>query len=164
MFSGIDNDAAFLFSKTCIMKKGISFLVVFLLSGVMALYGKKISHIIKAKPETKTVRFSVFAGTDYSPSLYKKSKAKVVLTICRFKRDKQEVIWEGTIDEGYVKNYPSSDNLLFREVSVHNVYDSKETVAAYYKVIYDYKGSKISYEDGISLSRGSSLDSMRISI
>ena len=146
------------------MKKSISFLVIFLLTGVMALYGKKMSHLITAKPETKTVRFSVFAGTDYSPSLYKKSKAKVVLTIVKFKGDKQEVMWEGTIDEGYVKNYPSPDKSLFREVSVHNVYDYNESLAAYYTVIYDYKGSKISYQEGISLSGGSRIDSMKISI
>lgn len=146
------------------MKKGIFILVFFLFSGVMALYGKKISHIIAEKPKTKTVRFSVFAGTDYSTFLYKKSKAKVILTICRFNHDKQEVVWEGVIDRGSIKNYPSFANSIFKEVSVHNVYDRNETLAAYYKVIYDYKGSKMSYEEGISLSAGSGADSLKISI
>ena len=137
---------------------------MFLFTGVMALYGKKISRIITQRPETKTVRFSVFAGTDYSTPLYKKSKAKVVLTICRFYNDKQEVVWEGVIDKGSIKNYPSRQNAVFREVSVHDVIDHTETLAAYYKVIYDYKGSEISYEEGISLSRGSNTDSLKIGI
>jgi hypothetical protein len=146
------------------MKKGISILMVFLFSGAMALYGKKISHIITAKPVTKTIRFLVFTGTDYSSSLYKKSNAKVILTICRFYDDKQQIVWEGVIDKGSIKNYPSSPNSLFREVSVYNIFDRTETLAAYYKVIYDYKGSKMSYEEGLSLSAGSGADSLKISI
>ena len=146
------------------MKKGICILMFLLLSGVAGLYGKKISHIITAKPATKTVHFRVFAGTDYSTSLYKKSRAKVILTICKFVEDRQEVIWEGVIDEGRIKNYPLSGNPLFREVSVHNVYDREETLAAYYKVIYDYKGSKMFYEEGITLSPGSLTNFLNISI
>jgi hypothetical protein len=146
------------------MKKGICILMFLLLSGVVGLYGKKISHIIKAKPETKTIHFRVFAGTDYSTSLYKKSRAKVILTVCKFVEDRQEVVWEGVIDQGRIRNYPLSGNPLFREVSFHNIYDRDETLAAYYRVIYDYKGSRMFYEEGITLSPGSSTDSLIISI
>ena len=146
------------------MKKGIFILVVFLFTGVIAMYGKRMRHIIAEKPETKTVRFSVFAGTDYSTFPYKKSKARVILTIYRFIDNKQELVWEGQINKGSVKSYPSDANPLFKEVSVYNVYDRNETLAAYYKVIYDYKGSTVSYEEGLSLSPGSGADSLNISI
>ncbi|MCW3113742.1 MAG: hypothetical protein JWR18_2138 [Segetibacter sp.] len=146
------------------MKKGIFVLVVFLFTGIIGMYGKRIGHIIAEKPEIKTVRFSVFAGTDYSKYQYKKSKAKVVLTVYRFAGDKQELVWEGEIDKGSIKSYPSPDQPIFKEVSVFNVYDRNETLAAYYKVIYDYKGSEISYEEGISLSAGSNIDLLKIPI
>ena len=159
------NDAAiFIQQKMCIMKKGLLVLVLFLFSGAMALYGKRISYLIAEKPQTKTVRFSVFAGTDYSSALYKRSKAKVFLTICRFSGSQQEIVWEGIIDEGYIKNYPETGNSLIREISVHNVYDVNESLAAYYKVIYDNKGSEMSYQQGISLSPGTGIDSLKISI
>ena len=148
----------------CIMKKGLLVLMVFLLSGAMALYGKRISNIVRAKPETKTVRFLVYAGTDYSPSLYKKSNATVTMTIYRFKNDGREVIWEGIIGQRSVKSFPSPYNAVYREVSVHNVYDRVETIAASYKVTYDYKGSDMSYEEAIPLSEGSKADSLRIAI
>jgi hypothetical protein len=146
------------------MKKVISILVIFLCSGAMGLYGKKISHLIAEKPETKTVRFSVFAGTDYSKSLYKNSNAQVVLTIYRYSNDKREVVWEGVIDKGSIKNYPVEDNSIVREVSVYNVYERNETIAAIYKVVYDYKGYKMSYEEGIPLTHGSAADSLKIRI
>ncbi|MDQ6812246.1 MAG: hypothetical protein M3040_00680 [Bacteroidota bacterium] len=146
------------------MKKGIFILVFFLFSSVVVLYGKKIRHIIAEKPETKTVRFSVFAGTDYSTFLYKKSKAKVILSIYRFENKEQILVWQGEIDRGSIKNYPAASNPLFKEVSVFNVYDHNETLAAYYKVVYDYKGSQVSYEEGISLGAGSGLDTFNIAI
>lgn len=146
------------------MKKSILILVMFLFSGVMALYGKRISHLVTPKAETKTVRFSVFAGTDYSTPLYKKSRAKVVLTICRYSADKQEIVWEGIVDKGFIKKYPGKDDAIFREVSIHNVYDRSETLAAYYKVVYEYKGSEITYEEGVTLSAGSATDSLSVGI
>lgn len=71
------------------MKKAIFILVVFLFTGIVGMYGKRMRQIIAEKPETKTVHFSVFAGTDYSTFLYKKSKVKIILTIYRFADDKQ---------------------------------------------------------------------------
>jgi len=146
------------------MKKGICVLAAFLISGAASLYGKKIRQMISEKPENKTISFSVFAGTDYSAPLYRKQKARVILTICRFKGGKQEIIWQEVIDKGNINNYPDSSKVLYREVSVNNVFDSKEIVAAYYKVLYNSKGSKISYENGISLLPGSRSDSLQISI
>jgi len=146
------------------MKKGIFILMFFLLSGIAGLYGKKISHIIKPKSDTKTVRFFVFAGTDYSTNLYKKSKARVILTICRFRGAQEEVVWEGVVDEGAIKNYPSRVNSILKEVSVYNVSDRIETLAAYYKVVYDYKGSTMTYQEGITLGDGSGTDSLKIAI
>ncbi len=146
------------------MKKCIGILAVIFISGVVTLYGKKITHIISEKPENKTVRFSVFAGTNYSGSLYKKSKTKVNLTIIRFTGNDQEIVWEGVVDEGRVKNYPASSKPLYREVRVYNVYDRNETLVAYYEVVYDSKGSKMSYMEGITLSPGSKVDSLQISL
>jgi hypothetical protein len=146
------------------MKKCIGILAVFFISGVVTLHGKKITHLISEKPENKTVRFSVFAGTDYSGSLYKKTKTKVNLTIVRFSNDKQEIVWEGVVDEGRVKNYPSMYKPLYKQVRVYNVYDRNQTLAAYYEVVYESKGSRMSYMQGITLSRGSKVDSLQISI
>lgn len=145
------------------MKKGICILAAFLISGAATLYGKKIGQMIFEKPENKKVSFLVFAGTDYSAPRYRKQRAKVVLTIRRFQGDKQEIIWQEVIDRN-INNYPRSSKVLYREVSVHNVFDSKEIVAAYYSVLYISGGSKISYENGISLSSGSKSDSLQISI
>jgi hypothetical protein len=145
------------------MRKAICILAVLLVSGVASLYGKRISHIISEKPSNKTVRFSVFA-TDYSAPIFKKTKAKVTLTILKFYDGKQEIVWEGVVDEKGVRNYPNRSKSLYREVCIHNARDSKETYSAYYEVVYDFKGSKMSYVEGINLSKGSGTDSLKVSI
>lgn len=146
------------------MRKGIFILVIFLFTGIIGMYGSRIRQIIAEKSETKTIRFSVFAGTDYSKSIYNKSNAKIFLSVYKYNRGKQELVWEHEIDKGSVKNYPSILKSVFREVTVYNVYDRNETLAAFYRVVYDYKGSMLSYQEGISLSKGSITDSLKISI
>jgi len=146
------------------MKRFICILAVFLLSGAATLYGKKIRQIISEKPETKTVSFEVYAGTDYSAALYKKSKAKVILTVCKFSEGSPEIVWQGVVDNGGVKNYPSPSDPLYKEVSIYNVFDSHEKLAAYYEVIYESRGSKLSYLQGINLKSGSKEDLVKIAI
>ena len=146
------------------MKKGILMLTVFLISGAATLYGKKIRQIVFEKPQSKTVRFLVFAGTDYSAPIYKKEKAKVSLTISRLVDGKEEMIWEEVLDKGSVRNFPKYSNAMYREVCVHNVLDGRETLVAYYKVSYDSRKSMMSYVHGEALSPGSQLDSLQIKI
>jgi hypothetical protein len=145
------------------MRKAICILAVLLVTGVASLYGKRIGYIISQKPSNKTVRFSVYAA-DYSAPIFKKSKAKVTLTICKFYNGQQETVWEGVIDEKGVKDYPARSKSLYRSVCIHNIYDNKETLGAYYEVVYDFNGSKMSYVEGISLSKGSGVDSLHVSI
>lgn len=146
------------------MKKLIAFVAVFLISGAVALYGKKINYLIFEKGTTKTVKFSIYAGSDYSASLYKKSKARVILTIYKFAGNERTVVWEGSVDERSVKNYPASSSPLIRKVSIHDVFESRETLVASYKVEYDSKESKLMYEDGTILSRGTENDILEIAI
>jgi hypothetical protein len=82
------------------MKKLVAFIAVFFISGAVALYGKKINYLMFEKGTTKTVKFSIYAGSDYSASLYKKSKARVILTVYKYAGDERTVVWEGNVDEG----------------------------------------------------------------
>lgn len=156
--------AIFYLTENVFMKKGISLVAVLVMSSAIALYGKKISFMIYEKPATKTVEFSVFAGSDYSSSLYKKSKASVVLTVYKYAGDSREVVWEGKIDEGNLKNYPSASRPVLRKVSIYNVYESKETLVAAYRVVYDSKESKLCYEDGVILSKGTTTNTLAVKI
>ncbi|GEO07802.1 hypothetical protein SAE01_02980 [Segetibacter aerophilus] len=139
-------------------------LVVFLISGAATLYGKKIRQIIFEKPQNKTVRFLVFAGTDYSAPIYKKEKATVSLTISRLTNGKEEIVWQEVLDKGSVRNFPNYSNAMYREVCVHNVFDNRETLVAYYTVSYASRKSQMSYVQGEALPQGSALDTLQVKI
>ena len=91
------------------MKRSLLLLGPILFS--IALQGK-VTDIIKPEvPVSKTVRFSVFAATDYTSALYHQSKAKVLLSIWKYKGKDQQVMWSEVIDEGKLKNYPLESKL-----------------------------------------------------
>ena len=135
-----------------------------LLGGVVTLYGKKLHRITFTKTEQKTITFRIYTGTDYSSSLYKRLKAEVELTIYRFEDGEKILVWKDVVDEGKIKKFPTVNSPVYREVTVYNVVDRKETLAAYYKVSYVSGKSNIAYEKGLTLSPGSSTDSLEISL
>lgn len=135
-----------------------------LIMSAMGLYGKRFSVLIAEKPVARSIEFAVYAGSDYSSPLYKKSSAKVVLSLYRFADNSRELLWEGEVNEGSVKNYPSETDPIIKRVTLYNVFEKRETIVASYKVIYDALESELSYEDGMVLTRGEKENSVAIKI
>ncbi len=130
----------------------------------LALQGGVRKILMAEVPVRKTVCFSVYASTNYSTKLYKQSKAKILLSIWKYNRGKQQLVWSSTIDAGSLKNYPSADQALFKEVSIYNVKEKQEILVAGYKVIYDQKGSTIAYDKGYIVPVGDSTKMLSIPI
>ncbi len=144
------------------MKRSLLLIGPFLFS--VALQGEVQDIIKPEQPVTKTVQFSVFAGSKYSSSLYKHSKAKVELSIWKRNKSYTEMVWHATIDAGKLKNYPSFDSAIFKEVNVHGIIEGRETLIAGYKVIYDWKGSKLSYDRGKIVTEGTKANKVTVGI
>ena len=138
--------------------------VFILFGGVASLYGKKIQRITFPKVDNKTITFKIYTGTDYSSSLYKRLKAEVELTIYKYSNGQKTLVWKDIVDESKIKKYPTFSSPVYREVTVFNVNDNKETLAVFYKVVYVTGKSNICYEKGLLLSTGSSTDSLNISL
>lgn len=144
------------------MKKSFLLLGPILFS--IALQGN-VTDIIKPElPVSKTIRFSVFAATDYSSALYSQSKAKVLLSIWKYKGSVYELVWSDFIDEGKLKNYPAEENALFREVNLNNVREKSERLVIGYKIIYSSKGSQLSYDKGFIVPVGKKSKELPVSL
>ena len=144
------------------MKRSLLLIGPFLFS--VALQGKVQDIIKPEQPVTKTIQFSIFAGSKYSSALYKQSKAKVELSIWKYSKSNTELVWHTTIDQGRLKNYPGADEAIFREVNVHGILEGKETLVAGYKVIYDWKGSQLSYDKGKIVKKGAEANTVTVGI
>ncbi|HEX8332971.1 MAG TPA: hypothetical protein VF622_10125 [Segetibacter sp.] len=144
------------------MKKSFLLLGPILFS--IALQGN-VTDIIKPEiPVSKTIRFSVFAASDYTSPLYKQSKAKVLLSIWKYKGSSQQLVWSQVIDEGKLKNYPAEESALFREVNINNVLEKSERLVAGYKIIYNSKGSELSYDKGYIVPVGKKSKELPVSL
>ena len=120
----------------------------------IALQGN-VTDIIKPEvPVSKTIRFSVFASTNYASALYHQSKAKVLLSIWKYKGKDQKLLWSEIIDEGKLNKYPLEEDALFREIYIPQVYEKSERLVLSYKIIYNSKGSELSYEKGYYVPAG----------
>ena len=128
----------------------------------VALQGNVREMITPEKPMTKTIRFSVYASGNYSKSLYRQSKAKILMSIWKYKGSTREQIWEGTIDAGKLRDYPTAENPLFREVNLYDVKEHKQMLVAGYKVIYDSKGSTLAYDQGYIVPVGDSVKAVTV--
>jgi hypothetical protein len=144
------------------MKRSLLLIGPFLFS--VALQGEVQDIVKPEQPVTKTVEFSVFVDSKYSSALYKQSKARVELSIWKYTSSYTELVWHTTIDEGKLKNYPSFDDAIFREVSIHGIIEGKETLVAGYKVIYDWKGSELSYDKGKWVTEGTKASKVKVGI
>lgn len=124
-----------------------------------------VTDIIKPElPVSKTIRFSVFAATDYSSPLYKDSKAKVLLSIWKYEGSAHKLLWSDIIDEGKLKNYPVEESALFREVILNNVREKSEKLVVGYKIILNSKGSELSYEKGFIVPVGKKSKELAVSL
>lgn len=130
----------------------------------IALQGN-VTDIIKPEtPVSKTVRFSIFAAIDYTSPLYKQSKAQVLLSVWKYKSGVPQLVWSQTIDEGQLKNYPGEAEALFREVNIANVREKSERLVAGYKIIYNSKGSELSYDKGFLIPSGSKAKELSVAL
>jgi hypothetical protein len=144
------------------MKKSFLLLGPILFS--IALQGNVTDIIKPENPVSKTVRFSVFAANDYTSPTYKQSKAKVLLSIWKYKGSNPELVWSHEIDEGTLRNYPTEESALFREVNINNVLERSERLVAGYKIIYNSKGSELSYDKGYIIPAGKKAKELPVSL
>ena len=115
-------------------------------------------------PVAKTIRFSIFATTDYDKPLYRESKAQILLSVWKYKRGVPELVWSHTIDQGHLKNYPIEESALFREIVINNVAEKSETLVAGYKIIYNSKGSELSYDKGYLVPVGDKAKELAVAL
>jgi len=145
------------------MRKYLFLLLVPILFSI-ALQGN-VRDIIKPEaPVSKTVRFSIFSAIDYKSPSYKNSKAQVLLSIWKYKNGNPELVWSQIVNEGGLKNYPAEENALFREININNVKERSERLVAGYKIIYNTKGSELSYEKGYLVPEGQEIKELPVSL
>jgi hypothetical protein len=82
--------------KQLFRKNTIGLAVVAIL--IITSFSSFIGLVAPEKPVSKTVEMAIYSATDYSQEIYKKSKAKVYVTVSKYKNNKFEVVYATTVN------------------------------------------------------------------
>lgn len=91
-------------------------------------------------PVEKRLKFNIYAGKDYSNAVNDATTVSIILQAINKKRATgvDQVLWESTISERQIKQYPLADNPIVVEKSITNVIDKDDEIRYYYKVTVKY--------------------------
>jgi hypothetical protein len=136
-------------SKIILISRGKRFLLSLMLVLAITLQGQIKDIIVPEKPVTKTLEISMYAKAAYSGEVYKGSKAKVHLTVSKYRNKKFQVVYDTVLEAGDLSNLPSQKDAFIKAIQVNNFYEKRELLVATYTVSYESKGSILKYDKHI---------------
>ncbi|HEX8334354.1 MAG TPA: hypothetical protein VF622_17155 [Segetibacter sp.] len=135
--------------KTLLFSRGKRILLSLALVLAITFQGQIKDIIVPEKPVSKTLEISMYAKAAYSGEIYKGSKAKVHVTISKYRNKKFQVIYDTILEAGDLNNLPSQKNAFTKAIQVNNFYEGKELLVATYTVSYESNGSVLKYDKHI---------------
>jgi hypothetical protein len=97
---------------------------------------------------------AIYTAADYSQEIYKKSNAKVYVTIAKYKNNKFEVVYATTVRTGSLSKLPSQKDALVKVIHVNNFFEGQELLVAKYTISYESNGAVLSYDKYVLLPGG----------
>ncbi len=146
------------------MKKHLLWLPAAFIGGTAAFQQPVRNWVNPEQPVNKNIQLAVYANGNYTSDAYKKSCAKLDITVTKIRGSKSTVVWSKIFDYKELKDYPICKNALTLQISIPNVFDSKERIVITYKLTYDSKGSILEMESDKEISKGSKNDQVYIKI
>ncbi len=143
---------------------------IILLTSVIAIFAAvifnaRIKEVVNPeKPVSKDISLAVYAGGNYSASVYDASKAQLHVTISKMKGHRESILWQKTFDAMELKNIPSECNAISQIVHINNVFEKKEELIVTYTLTYDSKGSILQRYSGEVLAKGNHANKLLIGI
>ena len=117
------------------------------LPAVMVL-GAVMYKPVKEATETKTVNknlsFAVYKTNPYTSGAYNNTSAEVHIIVEKVNTSgKHTKVWDKKLDSRSLSLYPSVENGLEQNITIHNVNQNKEHLVVYYTLTYNSKGSEL---------------------
>src|SRR4051794_17693210 len=109
-----------------------------------AVMYKAVKEATEIKTVNKNVSFTVYKGNPYTSGVYNNTSAEVHIIVERVNENgKHTIVWDKKLDSKSLRQYPSIENALKQNITVHNVNQKKEYLAVYYTLTYNSKGSEL---------------------
>ena len=128
------------------MNKYLAWLPALMVLGTL-MY-KPVKEATKAKLVTQNISLAVYKNNDYTAKVYDNTSAHVHIIVEKVNsKGKRTIVWDKTIDAKALSEYPSVENAVKQNITVHNVNQKKEYLVVDYTLTYNSKGTELRMHD-----------------
>jgi hypothetical protein len=115
-----------------------------------AVVYKPVTEARKSAPESKDISLAIYKSSNYSSDIYDHTSAQVEITIEKVNsKGEHSVLWEKVLDAKSISYYPSFENALKQNITIHNLNGKKEYLVVNYTLTYNSKGSELRMHEGV---------------
>lgn len=144
------------------MNKSLAWLPVLMVFG--AITYRPVKETMEAKPVNKNISFAVYKSNPYTSGVYDNTSAQVHIIVEKVNTKGQHtIVWDKKLDSKYLSQYPSVENALKQNITIHNVNQKKEYLIVHYTLTYNSKGSELQMHEG-TMVKDNNLAKVDISI
>ena len=118
-----------------------------------AVIYKPVKEATESRLVDKNISFAVYKGSSYASGIYNNTSAQVHMIVEKVNtKGERTIVWDKTLDSRCLSQYPSAENALKENITIHNVNQKKERLVVYYTLTYNSKGSELQMQDGAIVS------------
>lgn len=128
------------------MNKYLAWLPALMVLGTL-MY-KPVKEATKAKLVSQNISLAVYKSSDYTSKVYDNTSAQVHIIVEKVNsKGKRTIVWDKIMDAKSLSEYPSVENAVKQNITVHNVNQKKEYLVVDYTLIYNSKGTELQMHD-----------------
>src|SRR4051812_42617752 len=137
------------------MNKYLAWLPALMVLG--AVMYKPVKEATPSKLVSKNISVEVYKNSDYTSDAYSNTSAQVHIIIEKVnKRGEHTIVWDKTMDAKKLSQYPSIENALHQNITIHNVNQKKEYLVVDYTLIYNSKGTELQMHEATLVKNNNS--------
>jgi hypothetical protein len=103
----------------------------------------------------KNISFVVYKGSSYSSDAYNNTSAQLHIIVEKVNtRGQHTIVWDKIMDAKELSEYPSFENAVKQNITVHNVNEKKEYLVVDYTLTYNSKGNELHMHDATVVKDG----------
>jgi len=115
---------------------------------VIGIAGFKVAHSFESKTVDKTISFTIYKENSYKAKVYDCTYAEIHIDLEKVNGKNRTHVWDTTFDAKQVRQYPSIEKALSRQITIQNLVDKKEHLEINYVIRYNSHGSILQMQNG----------------
>jgi len=126
----------------------LGWITVFALPFIGIAAYRTIAHSREPKTVDKTVSVSIYKENNYKAKVYDCTYAEIHIDLEKVNGKNRTPVWDTTVNSKLVRQYPSVEKALSRNITIEDLADKKEHLEINYLIRYNSNGSVLELQSG----------------